>query len=128
MSPRVVMERDALMELLSGVLGDLVQAVTDDVQAARASPGRVAVFIEPPDLDYPRWDGTPEITWRVDVVAGTMATQATGLDLIMRAIDLLAAAGLNIQTARPVTMSLAGAGPVAAYQLTLNPLELIEEE
>ncbi|PWG65034.1 hypothetical protein [Bifidobacterium callitrichidarum] len=128
MSARVTRERDALMELLESTLGDLVQVVTDDLQAARASPGRVAVFVEPPDLEYPRWGDLPETTWRLDVIAGTMATQATGLDLIMRAIDVLASHDINIQAARPVSMSLAGAGTVAAYQLTLNPLELIEEE
>ena len=61
----------------------------------------------------------------LDVIAGTMATQAPALELVMRAIDLMAEHELNIQAARPVTLSLSGAGDLAAYQLTLNPLEII---
>ena len=54
-----------------------------------------------------------------------MATQAPALELVMRAIGLMAEHELNIQAARPVTLSLSGAGDLAAYQLTLNPLEII---
>ncbi|MDU2421566.1 MAG: hypothetical protein E7D48_05615 [Bifidobacterium scardovii] len=126
MSSVAVRQRDALMTLLEDSLGDLVQIITIDEQKARPLPGRVAVFVEPPDLEYPRWGNEPEITWRLDLIAGTTATQAPSLDLIMRAIDLLAERDVNIQAARPVTISLDGAGNIAAYQLTLNPLELTE--
>ena len=40
----------------------------------------------------------------------------------------LAAKGLNINKAQPVGWNLAGAGALAAYQVTLNPLEIIETE
>ena len=102
-----------------------MQIVTADEQKARPLPNKVAVFIEPPELAYKQWGNEPDITWRLDVIAGTMATQAPALELVMRAIDLMAEHELNIQAARPVTLSLSGAGDLAAYQLTLNPLEII---
>ena len=117
MSSLVIQERAALIRLLEDCLGDLVQIVTADEQKARPLPNKVAVFIEPPELAYKKWG--------LDVIAGTMATQAPALELVMRAIDLMAEHELNIQAARPVTLSLSGAGDLAAYQLTLNPLEII---
>lgn len=102
-----------------------MQIVTADEQKARPLPNKVAVFIEPPELTYKKWGNEPDITWRLDIIAGTMATQAPALELVMRAIDLMAEHELNIQAARPVTLSLSGAGDLAAYQLTLNLLEII---
>lgn len=125
---RVIDERDALIALLESTLSDLVQIVTADEAEARPAPGRVAVFIEPPDLAYPDWTGEPTITWRLDVIAGTTATQPAALPLIIDAIDLLARAGLNIARAEPVTFTAGGTASLAAYQITCNPLEIIEEE
>ena len=98
--------------MVEAALGEIGSFVTGDVAKARPLPGMVAVFIEPPDIDYPVWGDRPECTWRLDLLAG---------------IGLLAEAGLNIATARPVTFSLAGAGTLASYQITLNPLDIQEE-
>lgn len=125
---RVIRERDALIDLLEDMLGDLVQIVTTDETEARPLPGKVAVFIEPPDIEYPDWSGEPTATWRLDVVAGTTATQAASLAMIVDAIDAMAAHRLNIARAEPVTFTAGGAAQLAAYQVTLNPLEIIEEE
>lgn len=76
MSSLVIQERDALIRLLEDCLGDLVQIVTADEQKARPLPNKVAVFIEPPELAYKKWGNEPDITWRLDIIAGTMATQA----------------------------------------------------
>lgn len=124
MSGRVAAERAALMELLTDALGDLVQRVTIDPAEARPTPGRVAILIEPPALEYETWSPDPVTTWRLDVIAGTMATQSAALDLILAAIDRLASIPLNIQRAAPVTVSLPSGGSLAGYQMTLNPLEL----
>jgi hypothetical protein len=125
---RVIDERDALIDLLESTLGGLVQIVTTDEAEARPAPGKVAVFIEPPDLAYPDWTGEPTITWRLDVIAGTTATQPAALPSIIDAIDALAGARLNIARAEPVTFTAGGTAKLAAYQVTLNPLEIIEEE
>lgn len=125
---RVVDEGNALIDAVTDALGDSASVVTMDVQGARPMPGKVAVFIEPPDIDYPTWGDRPVTTWRLDLIAGTMTTQGEAFALIMAAIGRLAAHDINIQQARPATMSLAQAGSVAAYQVTLNPLELIQEE
>lgn len=124
MSNHVTVERDALMETISDMLGDTIQSVTVDAATARPSPNKIAILIEPPRLEYPDWTNEPVITWTLDIMAGTMATQAAALDLITDAIETMAAKGLNIQDAQPATFNLAGAGTIAAYQVTLNPLEL----
>lgn len=121
----VIEQRIRLAARLHDVLGDFAAVVTDDAQKTRPQAGKVAVLIEPPDLDYPTWGNDPEITWRVDIVAGTAATQAANLALIVRAIDLIAAdPAICLTEARPVTYSLAGVGELAAYQLTINPSDI----
>lgn len=125
--PYVLRERAALMDLLIDTMGDLVQAVSIDAQSARPSPGKVSVLIDPPELEYESWARTPTVTWRLTVMAGTMATQTAGMDLILTAIDRLAAIPLNISSAIPVTVNI-GSGMIAGYQITLNPLELDMEE
>lgn len=120
----VIDEQHRLQSLLEEMLGDKVQSVSVDPQLAQPTPGKVAIVIEPPELEYTAWVGPPTIRWTLDVVAGTPATQASSLDLIADAIDTLAAKGLNIATASPATFSLAGAGNLLAYQVRLNPLDL----
>ena len=125
MSNRITRARDELMARLTDMLGNVVQIVTVDPAAAKPSPGRVAIFIEPPELDYSaNWTAAPEIGWKLDIIAGTPATQPAALDLITDAIETLADNELNIATARPVSFTLPnGAGTLAAYEVTLNPLD-----
>lgn len=122
---RVSKEREALQALLEEYLGGLVQSVGIDPQSAQPTPGKVAIVIEPPELEYETWVGPPTIRWTLDIIAGTPTTQATAFDLICDAIDTLAAKGLNINTANPATFSLAGTGNLLTYQVRLNPLDLI---
>lgn len=126
MSNRITRARDELMARLTDMLGNVVQIVTVDPAAAKPSPGRVAIFIEPPELDYSAsWTATPEIGWKLDIIAGTPATQPAALDLITDAVETLADNELNIATARPVSFTLPnGAGALAAYEVTLNPLDI----
>lgn len=125
MSNRVTRARDVLIARLETMLGCLVQIITIDPAAANPSPGRVAVFIEPPELDYSTsWTAAPEISWKLDIIAGTPATQPASLDLITDAVETLADCGLNLASARPVSFTLPnGAGTLAAYEVTLNPLD-----
>lgn len=126
MSNRITRARDELMARLTDMLGNVVQIVTVDPAAAKPSPGRVAIFIEPPELDYSAsWTAAPEIGWKLDIIAGTPATQPTSLDLITDAVETLADNELNIAAARPVSFTLPnGAGTLAAYEVTLNPLDI----
>lgn len=125
MSNRITRARDELMARLTDMLGNVVQIVTVDPAAAKPSPGRVAIFIEPPELDYStNWTAAPEIGWKLDIIAGTPATQPASLDLITDAVETLADNELNIASARPVSFTLPnGAGTLAAYEVTLNPLD-----
>lgn len=125
MSNRITRAREALIAWLEDHLGDLVQIITIDPAAAKPSPGRVAIFIEPPELDYSAsWTAAPEIGWKLDIIAGTPATQPASLDLITDAIETLADNELNVSSARPVSFTLPnGAGTLAAYEVTLNPLD-----
>lgn len=120
-------QRSALMATLTGMLDGLVSSVSIDSQLVRPTAGKVAVFIEPPTVEWPTW-GPPAPTWTLDVIAGTPATQPSAVDDILAALDRLADKGLNLQKATPASWSLAGAGTLAAYQVTLNALEIEETE
>lgn len=115
-------QRTALMDTLADMLDGLVSSISIDAQLVRPAAGKVAVFIEPPTVEWPSW-GPPELVWTLDVIAGTPATQPSAVDDILTALDRLAERGLNIQKATPATWNLAGAGTLAAYQATLNALE-----
>ena len=49
---RIISEREALMDMLTDMIGDLVAVVTIDAQEARPLPGKVAVLIDPPNITY----------------------------------------------------------------------------
>ena len=105
------------------MIGDLVAVVTIDAQEARPLPGKVAVLIDPPNITYEGWQFV-NTEWTVNLIAGTTATQIESLDLIIPVLERLHERHLNMKAAKPVTYSLAGVGNLAAYEITLNPLEI----
>lgn len=120
---QIITEREALMDMLTDMLGALVTVVTIDAQEARPLPGKVAVLIDPPEITYEGWQFV-STAWTVNLIAGTMATQTESLDLLVPVLERLHERRLNMKTAKPVTYSLAGVGNLAAYEITLNPLEI----
>lgn len=120
---QIITEREALMDTLTDMLGALVTVVTIDAQEARPLPGKVAVLIDPPEITYEGWQFV-STAWTVNLIAGTMATQTESLDLLIPVLERLHERRLNMKTAKPVTYSLAGVGNLAAYEITLNPLEI----
>lgn len=120
---QIITEREALMDMLTDMLGALVTVVTIDAQEARPLPGKVAVLIDPPEITYEGWQFV-STAWTVNLIAGTMATQTESLDLLIPVLERLHERCLNMKTAKPVTYSLAGVGNLAAYEITLNPLEI----
>ena len=80
--------RAALMNTLTDMLDGLVSSVSIDAQLIRPAAGKVAVFIEPPTVEWPSW-GPPEPVWTLDVIAGTPATQPSAVDDILAALDRL---------------------------------------
>lgn len=120
---QIITEREALMDMLIDMLGALVTVVTIDAQEARPLPGKVAVLIDPPEITYEGWQFV-STAWTVNLIAGTMATQTESLDLLIPVLERLHERRLNMKTAKPVTYSLAGVGNLAAYEITLNPLEI----
>lgn len=120
---QIITEREALMDKLTDMLGALVTVVTIDAQEARPLPGKVAVLIDPPEITYEGWQFV-STAWTVNLIAGTMATQTESLDLLIPVLERLHERRLNMKTAKPVTYSLAGVGNLAAYEITLNPLEI----
>jgi hypothetical protein len=119
-------EREALMDLLTDAAGDLVDAVTIDAQEARPLPGKAVMLIDPPTITFEGYQFQERI-WTVNVIAGTTATQVQALDIITPVVERLWARKVNMRSAKPATYSLAGVGNLAAYELTLNPLELTED-
>lgn len=120
---QIITERETLMDMLTDMLGALVTVVTIDAQEARPLPGKVAVLIDPPEITYEGWQFV-STTWTVNLIAGTMATQTESLDLLIPVLERLHERHLNMKAAKPVTYSLAGVGNLAAYEITLNPLEI----
>ncbi|MBU9884436.1 hypothetical protein KSX19_05470 [Bifidobacterium longum] len=120
---QIISEREKLVALLTDMVGDLVTVVTIDAQAARPLPGKVAVLIDPPSITYEGWRFVNS-TWTVNLIAGTTATQVESLDLLLPVLERLHDRQLNMKAAKPVTYSLAGVGNLAAYEITLNPLEI----
>lgn len=120
-------EREALIETLTDMLGDLAAIVTCDAQTARPTPGRLTVLVEPPEIVFDSFDLTTT-NWSVVLIAGTMATQADALTILADGLERLQAERLNMKTAKPVSFQLAGVGSLAAYEIVLNPLELLQEE
>lgn len=114
-------EREALMDLLTDAAGDLVDAVTIDAQEARPLPGKAVMLIDPPTITFEGYQFQERI-WTVNVIAGTTATQVQALDIITPVVERLWARKVNMRSAKPATYSLAGVGNLAAYELTLNPL------
>lgn len=119
-------EREALMDLLSGAAGDLVDVVTIDAQEVRPLPGKAVILIDPPEITFDSWQFQKRV-WTVTVIAGTTATQVDALDIIMPVVERLWAHKVNMRTAKPATWTQAGVGSLAAYVLTLNPLEFTED-
>lgn len=115
---RISEQRTLLQEMLEDCLGDVVTVVTVDSSEVRPLPGRVTALIEWPKLAYPTWDDDPEISWTVDLVAGTMATQAQQFALLTDAISLLVQHQVNVTSCEPIKFN-----DRAAYQITLGPIE-----
>lgn len=109
-----------LQHQLNDTLGDLVQIITLDAQLARPANGKVAIFIEPPELEWPRNEPAPDIIAKIDIIAGTTATQATSVTLIYQALEAIADAGICLTAARPVTFGAANSANLAAYQADIT--------
>lgn len=120
---QIITERETLMDMLTDMLGALVTVVTIDAQEARPLPGKVAVLIDPPEITYEGWQFV-STTWTVNLIAGTTATQIESLDLLIPVLERLHERHLNMKAAKPVTYGLPGVGNLAAYEITLNPLEI----
>ena len=128
-------QRAALMNTLTDMLDGLVSSVSIDAQLIRPAAGKVAVFIEPPTVEWPSW-GPPEPVWTLDVIAGTPAAVARAEEAWAASkgrFSRLATSGAFHSPLMapaqapfadyPATWNLAGAGTLAAYQVVLNALE-----
>lgn len=116
-------QKQLITAAVTGALGDLLSGVGDGLPKARPLPGKAGVIIEWPRIEWPTWNtDDPDVTWTLVIVAGTPATQAAQQALLVDCAQRIAGA-LNVATADPVTVDLPnGAGSVAGYRITLNPM------
>lgn len=113
---------DALSLRIQEAAPDIIAQVTTDPTLVKPSPGKVSVWIEPPDYEWPGWYTEPDLTFRLMVVAGTPDRHLAGLDLIQRAMDALHATHqIGLAKAAPVGFDLNGR-TLAAYEITLHEL------
>lgn len=122
MNSDMIDARNLLIERLTDMAGDLLSHITIDAAKARPLPGKPALLVNPPEIAFISYTIT-EYTWTLHLIAGTPATQAESYDQFAPVFDRFQAGGLNLKTARPATWQLAGAGAVACYEITLNPLD-----
>ncbi len=112
-----------LTELLDGKTDGLICQVTDDSSKVKPALGKVSVWIEPPDYEWPGWwPHEPDITCKLMLVAGTKDTQYQGMRLIHQAMEALYKANLPMRSAVPAGFNLADSGTLAAYEITLNAI------
>lgn len=112
----------ALQTTITDMLGDMCAVVSMDPATARPTPGKVAVVINPPEITFEGWQYR-DPAWTLLVIAGTPSTTVDALPLLLDALDRLQARRLNMHKATPVSFSLAGAGTLGGYEITLNNLE-----
>lgn len=108
--------------LVSGSAG-LIDQATTDATLVKPRAGKVTAWIEQPDVDWPGWTLEPEWTFRILLVAGTPTTVMQAIPLLHRAMAALHdSRTLPLDTSRPSGFDLAGAGTLAAYEITLKPM------
>ena len=117
----IIAQRERVVELITEAIGSLVDTITIDAQDVRPLPGKAVVLIDPPDIEWESFD-LSAVTWKFEIIAGTGATQVAAMDLIFPIIERLQTANVNMADARPVSF-VQGAANLAAYQITLNPLD-----
>ena len=113
---------EQLTERITEAGHGLILQVTTDPSLVKPSPGKVSLVIMPPDIAWDGWELEPNVTFKILAVAGTANTNKRGYDLILEAMDIMHQADVNMATATPVGFDLAGAGTLAAYEITLNPV------
>jgi hypothetical protein len=113
---------EQLTERITEAGHGLILQVTTDPSLVKPSPGKVSLVIMPPDIAWDGWELEPNVTFKILAVAGTANTNKRGYDLILEAMDIMHQADVNMATATPVGFDLAGAGTLAAYEITLNPM------
>lgn len=118
----VTEQREWLIERLTESVGDLVSVIAIDAQNIQPLPGKAAVFIGPPAIEYEGWELTT-VTWTICVVAGTTATQVAAMDIILKVLEKLRKDEINMAKAEPVTWNYANSGDLPAYRITLNPFD-----
>lgn len=111
---------DAISRLLTDILGDKVDVVTDGMADIQA--GRTSILIDPPDLEWDRW-ADPETTWTITVLSGVSWKQPDALEKVFDIIGILSdSQRVNLRKGVPATCNVLG-GEIAGYALTLNPTD-----
>lgn len=111
-----------ISELCNIITGnDHINRVTLDKSRLKPAYNEVHAFVAPPSIEWTTWTQA-NATFSVLLVAGTMATQEHGFDLLYKALDQLAQSQIiDIRRAEPAAyVRPEDGGELAAYTLTIN--------
>ena len=107
---------DAISRLLTDILGDKVDVVTDSMADIQA--GRTSILIDPPDLEWDRW-ADPETTWTITVLSGVSWKQPDALEKVFDIIGI-GECGVN-PTLAAIGNAVADATGVRFHEFPLTP-------
>lgn len=111
-------QAEQLRATVEAALGDLVDLVTLDGTGLKPQT-RAAVVVRPPSIEFPNF-AERDTEFQLVVVAGPADRPLRALDQIDQIITALEAEQFPMKSAKPFGFSLAGAGVLPAYEITLH--------
>lgn len=119
MNDTIIRTMSELCDIITS--NDNISRVTLDKARLKPAYDEVHAFVAPPSIEWVTWTQA-NATFNVLLVAGTMATQEHGFDLLYKALDQLAQSQiLDIQRAEPAAyVRPEDGGELAAYSITIN--------
>lgn len=100
-----------------------ITQVTTDPTAIKPSNTGVSIWIKPPEVEWELW-AEPEYSFTIYVVSGRPFAKNPAVLEILETIEDMSAAHLNMSYATPAEFTVEGIGDLAAYEISLKPLDL----
>ena len=100
-----------------------INQVTTDPTAIKPSNNSVSVWIKPPEVEWELFN-EPSYTFVIYLVAGRPFSKNNAALELLETIEDMSAAHLNMSYAHPAEFTVEGIGDLAAYEISLKPLDL----
>lgn len=110
-----------LDDLLKKASSRIVHVSSDPTTIKPQNTG-VSVWISPPTIDFDQWH-VAEYSFKIFLIAGRSFDQVKAINTILETIEDLTRAGINMSYAQPATFTADGTSELAAYEVTIKPLD-----